>query len=353
MIPLYKPYMPEELPELNKILHSGALAYGKWGRAFESKIAEFISNEKVLVVNSYNAAALVALTAMGINSGDEVIASPMSCLASNQPIVTQGAKIIWADIDPSTGTLDPNSVKSKITSKTKVIFHNHHCGYPGYINEINAMAKAHGLYVVDDAIEAFGTEYNNKKIGNLGTDITLFSFQTVRLPNAIDGGGLSFNNEELFKKALKIRDLGVDRSIFRDQTGEISKECDISLPGFGATMSEINSYIGCIQMNDIEQLLTRQSHNGRKWIEIIQDKYPEINLLRFSENVVPNYWVFGMLVPDKLKYINLFREQGFYASGVHLNNNEYSVFKNHEMLPGTQDFYNKFIALPSGWWTQI
>jgi perosamine synthetase len=350
MIPLYKPYMPEELPELNKILHSGALAYGKWGRAFESKIAEFISNEKVLVVNSYNAAALVALTAMGINSGDEVIASPMSCLASNQPIVTQGAKIIWADIDPSTGTLDPNSVKSKITSKTKVIFHNHHCGYPGYINEINAMAKAHGLYVVDDAIEAFGTEYNNKKIGNLGTDITLFSFQTVRLPNAIDGGGLSFNNEELFKKALKIRDLGVDRSIFRDQTGEISKECDISLPGFGATMSEINSYIGCIQMNDIEQLLTRQSHNGRKWIEIIQDKYPEINLLRFSENVVPNYWVFGMLVPDKLKYINLFREQGFYASGVHLNNNEYSVFKNHEMLPGTQDFYNKFIALPSGWW---
>jgi dTDP-4-amino-4,6-dideoxygalactose transaminase len=118
-------------------------------------------------------------------------------------------------------------------------------------------------------------------------------------------------------------------------------------------MTEINSYIGCVQMNDIQKLLTRQLQNGSQWAEIIQDKHPEINLLKFSENAMPNYWVFGMLVPDKLKYINLFREQGYFASGVHLNNNEYSVFKNHEILSGTKAFYNKFIALPSGWWSQI
>lgn len=345
--------MPNELPELNQILQSGALAYGKWGKLFESKLSDFIGNNKVLVVNSYNSAVLVALTTMDIKHGDEVIASPMSCLASNQPIITQGAKIVWADIDPLLGTLDPDSVKSKISSKTKAIFHNHHCGYLGYINEINTIAKEFGLFVVDDAIEAFGSQYDNKRIGNLDTDITLFSFQTVRLPNSIDGGGLSFNNEDLYIKAQRVRDLGVDRSTFRDVNGEISINSDISLPGFGATLNEINSYVGCKQMDDIDHLLKIQADNALKWGKRINDEFPEINILRTITDSIPNYWIYGMLVSDKKKYIDIFRDQSFYASGVHLNNNEYTVFNNQTFLPGVKDFYNKFIAVPSGWWVDL
>lgn len=350
MIPLYKPYMPEDLPELNNILHSGALAYGKWGKAFESKLATFIGNERILAVNSYNSAALVALASMNVSFGDEVIASPMSCLASNQPIITQGAKIVWADIDPKTGTLCPESVKSKISSKTKAIFHNHHCGYPGYIDEINDIAKENGIYVVDDAIEAFGSEYKGNKLGNLDTDITLFSFQTVRLPNTVDGGGLSFGNDDLYKKAKKIRDLGVDRSSFRDENGEISKKCDITLPGFGATLNEINSYIGLVQMNEVEELINKQLKNGNFWVDIFKEKYPEITPLKISDNSIPNYWVFGLLVPDKEKAIRHFRKKGYFASGIHLPNNNYSVFGNQKWLPGVDEFYSKFIALPCGWW---
>jgi perosamine synthetase len=353
MIPLYKPYMPQDLSELNNILHSGALAYGQWGRAFESKLSTFIGNERVLAVNSYNSAALVALASMNVSYGDEVIASPMSCLASNQPIITQGAKIVWADIDPQTGTLCPDSVKSKISSKTKAIFHNHHCGYVGYIDEINEIAKEKGIFVVDDAIEAFGSEYKGRKIGNLDSDITLFSFQTVRLPNTVDGGGLSFGNEELYKKAQKIRDLGVDRSTFRDQHGEICKTSDINLPGFGATMCEMNSYIGFLQMQEIQRLLDAQKDNALQWTKVIYEKYTEIETLKAVEGSIPNYWIYGVLVPDKIKYINLFRSLGYYASGVHLNNNEYSLFKDKTELPGVKDFYNKFIALPCGWWIHL
>ena len=180
MIPLYKPYMPNDLPELNQILHSGALAFGKWGHKFEEKLCDYIGAPNIGVVNSFNSAILITLATLGIKTGHEVIASPMSCLASNQPLVSLGIKVVWADIDPETGTLSPDSVEKKITTKTKAIFHNHHCGYPGYIDEINAIGKKNGLYVIDDAIESFGSEYKGNKIGNTGADATVFSFQTVR-----------------------------------------------------------------------------------------------------------------------------------------------------------------------------
>jgi dTDP-4-amino-4,6-dideoxygalactose transaminase len=349
MIPLYKPYMPKELPELSEILYSGSLAYGKWGCAFEDKLCSFLGTPNIAVVNSFNSALLVVLTTLGIKPGDEIIASPMSCLASNQPFTTLHAKVVWADIDPTTGTLCPVSTREKITKNTKAIFHNHHCGYPGYINEINQIGKEKGIVVVDDAIEAFGSEYKGKTIGNVGSDVTVYSFQTVRLPNTVDGGAFSFKDNGLFEKAKRIRDLGVNRAIFRDTMGEISKDCDISEPGYGATLSEINSYIGYSQMAQLEELLGLQRKNAKKWQSKINSDFPEYNVLGKSfQN--PNYWIFGFLASDKIKAIKHFRKIGFYASGVHLPNNNYSIFGEHNYLQGVNEFYSNFVALPCGWW---
>jgi dTDP-4-amino-4,6-dideoxygalactose transaminase len=350
MIPLYKPFMPAELPEIDTILHSGALSYGKWGNLFEKELGEFIGNNNIIVVNSFNSAMLVAITTIGIKPGDEIIASPMSCLASNQPLVTQGAKVIWADIDPSTGTLSPLSVRSKITNKTKAILHNHYCGYIGYIDEINEIGRELGILVIDDAIEAFGSEYKGRRIGNVGTDITIFSFQTVRIPNTIDGGAIIFKNNDLFQKAVLTRDYGIDRIHFRDNLGEISKNYNITNPGFGATLSEINSYIGCQQMRYIDHLLEVQRINGLKWKEYFEIAYPEFEIVGKNMDILPNYWIFGVLTELKQQMMLSFRKMGYYASGVHLPNNYYSVFGKKDILPGIDEFYSKFIALPSGWW---
>lgn len=350
MTPLFKPYMPSELPELDTILHSGALAYGKWGKLFEQKLGEYIGESRILTTNSYNSAMLVALVVIGVKPGDEIIASPMSCLASNQPFATQNLKVVWADIDPKTGTLCPESVKSKVSSKTKAIFHNHYCGYPGYIDEINQIGKEKGIVVVDDAIEAFGSEYKGKRMGNTGTDMTVFSFQTVRLPNTIEGGAIAFNSDDLYQKAILIRDYGIDRTKFRDELGEISLACDISLPGYGATLSDVNSYIGVLQMQKIEELIQIQRKNAVSWENLIQSKINNYELVNANSDQKPNYWVFGLLSSDKIALIKQFREEGFYASGVHLPNTYYSVFKNRETLPGVDEFYSKFIAIPCGWW---
>lgn len=347
MIPLYKPYMPEELPELNTIFHSGALSYGKWGHLFEEKLSTFIGANNLLTTNTYASAIQIALTVLDLQPGDEVITSPMSCLASNMPLLTFGLKVVWADIDPTMGTLSPDSVREKITSKTRLIFHNHFCGYVGYVDEINAIGKEFGIPVVDDCVEAFGAKYKGKYMGNLGTDISVFSFQTIRLPNTIDGGAVAFNDKSSYEKALLMRDFGIRRELFRDKNGEISKECDIYMKGYGATMNEINSYIGCCVMDEISVLLNRQKSNAVAW----NAKLHGMKTLQRDE-IEPNYWVYGVLAENKRAFMEEWRLKGYYVSGVHLPNTYYSVFGKQPELRGVLEFYSKHVALPCGWWVE-
>lgn len=342
--------MPKELPELTSILQSGALSYGKWGRKFEKSLINYIGcDSSILIVNSFSSAIQLVLLALDIKCGDEIIASPQSCLAATQPLLSTGAKVKWADIDPLRGTLDPNSVLKNISSKTKLIWHNHHCGYPGYIDEINTIAHQYGILVVDDCIEAFGSEYKGRKLGNVGTDITVFSFQTVRLPNTIDGGAVVFQNEDLKKKAVRIRDLGVDRFTFRDSLGEINPNSDVYMHGLGMTCNEVCSYIGYKQMEDIEKLLESQRTNAANWKKYFDERSVDIYPILIDQGI-PNYWVYGVLSDKKEKLINYFRDMGYYASGVHLPNTYYSVFGKYEKLTGVEEFYQRFFALPCGWW---
>lgn len=350
MIPLYKPFMPD-VPLVNEILHSGQLAYGKYGREFENILRTYFKTEKLLVTNTFNMAILVALTTLGLKPGDKAIVSPMACLASTQPLLSMGIKVIWSDIDPKLGTLDPESVRNLIKHNPKVIIHNHFCGYPGHIDEINAIGLEFGIPVVDDGIEAFGSEYKGKRIGNLGTDVTIFSFNPVRFPNTLDGGVVIFKDETLHKKSILVRDAGIDRSNFRDEYGEIDPSCDIEIVGHSATPMEVGSYIGIQQMKHADEILSKQRSNAQQWDEIFQNN-ADISPIKCKE-LNPNYWVYGVLVLNKLEYLKMFREKGYYASGVHLNNNTYSVFGNQRELPGVRSFYKSFLALPSGWWVDV
>ena len=348
MIPLFKPYMPQTLPELETILHSGALAYGKWGREFEKRLGEYIGNNQILVTNSFNAASQVLLTTLGLAPDDEVIGSPMTCLASNQPFATHGVKVVWADIEPTTGMLDVDDVRKKINPKAKAVLMNHFCGYVGYVDDLRKLCSEYGLYLIEDAIEGFGSEYKGRKVGNLGADATVYSFQTVRLPNCIDGGAVSFADAALFEKARKVRDYGIDRPSFRDDMGEISPLCDISLPGYGATPSDVNSYVGCLQMEQIDRLIAMQRQQAQRWAALLDS--PDVSPLSLVSGTSPNYWVYGVLAKHKRQFMEDWRSKGYYASGVHLPNTFYSVFGQQGGLKGVSDFYSHYVALPCGWW---
>lgn len=344
MISLFKPYMPQQLPEMENILQSGQLAFGKWGREFEQQLRNYIGVENLMTSCNFSTAIQIAVTTLDLKPGDEVLVSPMSCLNSTMPLRSFGLKVVWADIDPCTGTLNPESVEEHITKKTKLIFHNHFCGYIGYVDEINAIGKKYGIPVLDDCVEAFGSKYKGRVAGNLGTDISIFSFQTVRLPNTIDGGAICFKDKALYEKSLIIRDQGIRRNLFRDADGEISPECDIYMRGFAGTMSDVNSYIGCLQMEVLSELLKKQIINAAKW----REKGIECSLLR--DEIEPNFWVYGILVDNKREQLRQYKADGYGCSGVHLPNSYYSIFGSQGQLPGITEFYNKYLAIPCGWW---
>lgn len=349
MIPLLKPHMPVLGQKFIEILNSGNLSCGEEVRRFESALSTWVGTDRVLAVNSFNSAVYVALTALGIKPGDEIIASPMGCLASLLPARALGAEIVWADVDPHTGTLDPDSVRRNIGLNTKAIIHNHFCGYPGHIDSVNTIARSFGIKVIDDAIEAFGSQYKNRPIGAAGADATVFSFGPVRIPNTIEGGAVALKDEASFEKAKLLRDCGVDRSKFRDAMGEIDLSCDVSLLGLSAKMSEPNAFIGLSQMKCAKKLLDAQRKNAETWEYVIglDDARP----IRPGESV-PSWWVFGVLATHKMEYIRECRARGFYASGVHTNLSRYSVFGNKRChLPGADEFCSRFVALPCGWWT--
>lgn len=349
MIPLFRPYMPQKLTQLAEILHSGNLAYGHYARKFEQELSQYIGIDRVLATNSFNAAYLVAIHSLGLKPGDEVIASPMCCLASTQPLAASYLKVKWADIDPFTGTLDPVSIEKAITSATKAVFHNHFGGYVGYIDEISTIARENGLLLIDDVSEAFGSEYYGKKAGNWGADATIYSFQTVRLPNTIEGGAVSFKSKEHTERAVLTRDYGIDRTRFRDGLNEISIECDIETIGFGATPNDVNCYIGSTQIPLLDELIARQRNNMQCWHELIPESMG--TPVRQVSRSTPNGWLSGFLSKDKRTFIEWWRQnRQYYASGVHLPNCHYSLFGSQDTLPGTMDFASKFVALPSGWW---
>lgn len=349
MIPLFKPYMPE-LPELSSILSSSQLSYGAYTKKFEEQLQSYFETPYVMVVNTFASAISVAVTALGLTAGDEVIASPMACLVSTQPYVSSGLKVKWCDIDPKRGTLDPVSLSKSITTKTKAIVHNHFCGYPGYIDEINAIGRKFGIPVIDDGIECFGSEYKEQKIGNCGTDISVFSFSAVRIPNTIDGGAVILKDKELYQKALRLRDSGINRSNFRDDIGEINPYCDINEMGFSATMSNVNGYIGLEQTQIMKKLIKKQRKNALLFDDYFQNK--EHMEYVSAPDVRPNYWVYGLLVDNKRQSIIDFRDKGLYASGVHINNNRYTIFGDNSDLLGVNEFYNRFVAIPCGWWME-
>lgn len=342
--------MPK-LSELNDIMYSGALAYGNYTKQFEEGLRKYFGTPYLIVVNAFHLAVSVALTTMNIGWGDEVIASPMGCLASTQPYASCGCKIRWADVDPKTGTLEPASVEKQITGDTKAIIHNHFCGYPGYIDEINEIGRKYNITIIDDGIECFGSEYHGMKIGNCGTDVTVFSLTAVRFCNCIDGGIVIFKDKDLYEKSLLIRDCGIDRSRFRDEIGEINPDCDINLVGYSATMSNVNGYIGLMQLEKIPELLVKHRAQAEKWRAIYDFQSSMIPIYR--ENCNPNYWVYGLLTGDKIETIKNFRNMGYYASGVHIRNDIYSAFGKWDApLPGVDEFYNHFVALPCGWWME-
>lgn len=355
MLPLFKPYMPLSILENNEfkeILYSGKLINGRYKMLFRDELIRFIGNENIVLCASFFEAQSIIIKTLNLKSGDEVILSPLSCLRSSTPFAFYGLNIIWADIDPNTGTLDPESVKKLITKNTKLIVHNQHLGYTGYIDEINAVGEMYGIPVLNDCLDGIGGIYKGNLIGNCGTDFTIASFDPVRLPNTINGACIITSKKENYKECLAASDLHINRASFRLANGEINPNCNIEKIGLSSPFSEINAFIGFKQMADLKALLLKRLKNAKRWDSFFKNNQ-HLNCHPIKHNnTTPNYWVYGFRTNEKEKLQLYFKEKKFEVSGIHFPNHNYSVFDNRHDLIGVDEFYNTFLALPCGWWLE-
>lgn len=350
MIPLYKPFFPL-LPELNEVITSGQLAYGKYGKLLENELSLFIGNPFCLVINSYSNAILLALLTLGIKKGDKVVISPLVCLATSQPISSLGIELVFCDVDMANGSIDSNELNHILqTEKIACVIITHYAGIIGNVEGISKVCANYSVPVIEDGSDAFGSMYKNKYVGNNGFDVTIFSFSAVRNPNMIDSGGITFSKKYLYDKAYLIRDAGIDRTKFRNQLGEIDLSNDISLPGIGATQDEVRSYIGLKQFEVLDSLIRKNQSNMYQIAKILLQSgvvEPIVTDLNRS-----NGWVLPIRVTNKLNLIKLFKEAGVVSSSVHSIIAYYSINNNQKRMENAEKFLDSFLSIPCGWWIE-
>src|SRR3989344_5724954 len=350
MIPLFKVFIPpkEDLMEsLERVIYSGYIGQGKKVEEFEAVLSNFIGNKYCLTLNTCTSAIQLALRLAGATDGAEVITTAMTCTATNEPILAERAKIVWADINPNTGNIDAQSIKEKITDKTKAIIVVHWGGNPVDLDAINDIAKERGLVVIEDAAHAFGAEYNGVKVGNQ-SDFICFSFQAIKHITTIDGGALFCKSKEDYTRGKLLRWYGINR----EEKGRVDfrQETDVKEFGYKFHMNDVCATIGIEQMKYIEGILTENRNNARILNESLKSN-SEVELLDYKSDRVSAYWLYSIRVKNLTRFIAKLNERGIIVSQVHARNDKHTMFNDFQCeLPNVDKFTSQMICIPSGWW---
>lgn len=217
--------------------------WSKYLDRFSEFFCDYIGVKYALPTSSCTGAMHIALLALGIGPGDEVLVPDITWVATAQVVNYVGATPVFVDIDTDTWCMDPKSAREKITNKTKAIMPVHLYGHPAKMDEIMAIAKEHDLLVVEDAAPSIGAEFNGQRTGSFG-DFSAFSFQGAKLAVTGEGGILLTDNEELYKTAYKLWDQGRVPGTFW-----------IDTVGWKYKMSNIQAALGLGQMERIDTLI--------------------------------------------------------------------------------------------------
>jgi dTDP-4-amino-4,6-dideoxygalactose transaminase len=346
-IPLFKVFMPPEAQAMMAdTLASGFIAEGSKVKLFASEIARFIGNPRVVPVNSCTTALTIAFKLAGVGPDTEVISTPLTCVAGNEPIRMLGGRPIWADVDRSTGMLTAENIEPLITPKTRAIYILHKEGAPAEVENIYALARAYGLRVVEDAAHAFGAKRRDERIGAIG-DLVCFSFQAIKHITTGDGGALLCRNEEDYQRAKKAKWFGIDRDAREGR--DVWRE-DITDWGFKGNMNDIAGTLGLAQIKHIDWILDCFHRNGRRYDDMLKDA-PGIQTLRRDPLDYQTYWGYTVLVENRGAVLAALAEAGIAASQIHVRNDHYSMFgAERRDLPNTDWFDAREMSIPCGWW---
>ncbi len=358
-IPFAKPLLgKEEKESAARVLNGTTLTHGPECRKFEKIFGDYHQKYNSVTLSNCTSAMFLALKSLNIGIGDEVIVPAMTHIATAHCVLHTGAKVVFCDIEKSTGNIDTKLITKKISSKTKAIIVVHFVGLPADMENIEKIAKKYSLNIIEDCAAALGAKYNGKLVGTL-SKAGCFSFYPTKHITTMEGGMLITSSKSFANNIRKLSSFGYNKSM---QERSIPGIYDVDLLGFNMRMSEVAASIGIEQVKKLPNFIIKRKNNSNiirnilldlKDIYILPDKQKKSESSNFCVNIVlkKNSAARRNKLILKLKSNNLGTSVHYPVS---LPNSKYykKFFKNNvnilTQFPIASYFANSIISLPCG-----
>jgi len=352
MIPYGQQWIDDDdIKNVVEVLNEEWITTGPRIDEFETNLSAYIGCSHAIAVNSGTSALDIAVKALDIPVGSEVITTPFTFVATPNSILYNNLKPVFSDIREDTRNIDPDDIRKRIGDKTRAITYVDYAGHPCDFDEIKEIAEEYDLYLIEDACHAIGAEYHGKKTGNFA-DITVFSFHPVKHITTGEGGALVTDDDVLVRKLRMLRNHGIDRNA-RDRFGpEAGWAYDIVELGRNYRMTDFQAALGISQLKKLDGFIKRRN-------EIAKIYNSEFEGFDYIENPVtlPNIrhaWHIYTVLLKGVDRNNLFtelRKRGIGVNVHYIPSYRFTYYQNHVVpgdlsLPVTEDVFNRIITLP-------
>jgi len=356
-------FIPFALPDLTdteidavvEVLRSGWVTTGPKAKAFEERFGQAAGTRHCVVVNSCTAALHLALEAVGIEAGDEVIVPTMTFAATAEVVRYLGATPVLVDVRPGDHNVDPAAVAGAVTARTRAIVPVHFAGVPADMAELGALARAHRVPLVADAAHAFPCRYQGRNVGTLA-DVTCFSFYATKTMTTGEGGAAVTDNGEWAERMRVMALHGISRDAWKRYTAEGSWYYEILAPGFKYNLTDVAAAMGLAQLARVEQMRDRRAAIAARYDEAFRG-LDALELLRCSPDRTSAHHLYVVkLVPAALRigrnaFIDELKRRGVGASVHFIPLHEHPYYRDAfgyrpDSLPVAHDLYLRSLSLP-------
>jgi len=347
---IHKPYMEEE--DFKAVYEAAKTTFvsgdGPACREFEKLLSEYLGAKHVLFVNSATSALELAFRVKNFKPGSEVIVPNFTYTSTALGALYNNLKIKLIDVYPDNGNIDVSKIESAINKNTVAIAPIDYAGNPAEMDEVNAIAKKYGLYVVHDTAQSIGAIYKGKKTGILA-DVSTFSFHGTKNLTTGEGGALVTDNDEIAERVKILREKGTDKFSFLtdNKTRGYYEYVDI---GNSYVQSNILGALGISQLSKLDKMNQKRKEIAELYLKEFKN-IDGVDFIRITENSQCNWHLFGILVPPDHKYwiLDALRAEGI-MSNVHYTplhrNKYYSHLGNDQDFSGSMEFFNRLLRLP-------